>query len=102
MVPTLVAAAGSDMNANSFDGIDFKAQRRHASDALGYEHQKSRALRVGDWKLVNRDKSPDWELYRLSTDRTELHDLAESHPEQLNQLVKRWHAWAKELHVKVK
>ena len=40
----------------------------------------TRAVRVGDWKLVRMDVKGPWELYDMKTDRTELHDLAGQQP----------------------
>ena len=41
------------------------------SHVLYWEHIGNCAIRDGDWKLV-REAGRDWELYRLSVDRTEL------------------------------
>ena len=48
-----------------------------------------RALRVGDWKIVSFRREA-WELYHLSEDRTELHNLAEQEPERLQSMVETW------------
>lgn len=50
----------------------------------------SRALRKGDWKAVKLDGNADWELYNLAEDRTELNDLAETHPDKLEELKTEW------------
>ncbi|MBL9146105.1 MAG: arylsulfatase [Verrucomicrobiaceae bacterium] len=49
-----------------------------------------RGLRDGEWKLVSFQSQP-WELYRVSTDRTELHDVASEHPDIVQRMVKQWH-----------
>ena len=49
-----------------------------------------RGLRDGEWKLVSFQSHP-WELYNMSTDRTELHDVAAQHPDVVARLVKQWH-----------
>lgn len=46
-------------------------------------------LRDGDWKLVSF-KGQQWELYNVSNDRTELVDLAESEPQRLSAMTKKW------------
>jgi arylsulfatase A-like enzyme len=59
-------------------------------ESLWWQHEGNRALRVGDWKIVAAGKQAEWELYDLSRDRTEKHDLAKQHPEKVRQLVARW------------
>ena len=49
-----------------------------------------RGLRDGQWKIVSFQSHP-WELYDMTTDRTELHDLAAQHPEIVARMVKTWH-----------
>ena len=62
-------------------------------EALFWEHEGNRAIRVGNWKLVAKADQP-WELYDLSVDRTELRDLAASELERVQNLSSRWDAWA--------
>ena len=58
-------------------------------DAIWWEHEGNRAIRVGDWKLVAaRDRS--WELYDMATDRTETRDLAGQQPERVREMSRRW------------
>ena len=61
---------------------------------LYWEHEGNRAVRVGDWKLVSKRSVGEWELYDLSKDRSELHDLAEAQPERVKAMAARWHMWA--------
>jgi arylsulfatase A-like enzyme len=49
-----------------------------------------RGLRDGDWKIVSFQEQP-WELYHISEDRTELHDLAAEQPERVQRMSKQWH-----------
>ena len=51
-------------------------------DALYWEHEGNRAVRVGDWKLVASFRGP-WEFYDLTADRTETADLAAQRPERV-------------------
>ena len=55
-----------------------------------------RGLRDGDWKLVSFRSHP-WELYNISTDRTELENLAAKHPGRVRQMSKLWHDMAEEV-----
>jgi len=61
--------------------------------ALFWEHTGNAAIRKGRWKLV-RDHPKPWELYDLSRDRTELHDVAASHADVVAELAREWQAWA--------
>jgi len=63
-----------------------------------WEHEGNRAIRKGQWKLVAKENRP-WELYNMDTDRTEMHDLADSRPDLVQQLDEDWSAWAKRAHV---
>jgi arylsulfatase len=58
-------------------------------DSLWWLHEGNRAIRVGDWKLVAAKGQP-WELYDLSKDRSETHNLAAQHPEKVRELERRW------------
>lgn len=55
----------------------------------------NRAIRQGDWKLVWDKQVKEWELYDLSTDRTETDDLARKNPGHVAQMSDDWNAWAK-------
>lgn len=63
-------------------------------EAIFWEHEGNRAVRAGNWKLVAKGPGGPWELYDITTDRTESNDLSEKHPEKLRELVARWEAWA--------
>jgi len=68
----------------AFDG-DVTLER----DSLWWLHEGNRAIRVGDWKLV-ADKDQPWELYDLTTDRAESHNLAQEQPEKVRELETSW------------
>lgn len=67
---------------------------------LFWEHQATRAVRVGDWKLVadRQLNTPpyilDWELYNLAEDGSEVNDLARVYPEKVKEMDSLWNAWA--------
>lgn len=58
-------------------------------------HEGNRAIRVGDWKLVSAEGDP-WELYDLSSDRSETNNLAATHPERVKELEAIWERHATE------
>jgi arylsulfatase len=74
------------------------ADRPLKRDLLAWEHEKNRAIRVGDWKLVAKAGS-DWELHDMATDPVELNNLAPRQPERVRELAERWDAWAKRCQV---
>ncbi len=68
-------------------------------DAIYWEHEGNRAVRVGPWKLVAKGPGGDWELYDMRVDRTEMHDLAASQPRRVAEMKAKWEAWANRAHV---
>ncbi|MEM9721868.1 MAG: arylsulfatase, partial [Bacteroidota bacterium] len=64
-------------------------------EAIYWEHEGNRALRMGKWKLISKaskkhsfiwDKVEElelsaWELYDMEKDRTEMHDLSAQNPD---------------------
>lgn len=67
-------------------------------EALFWEHEGNRALRLGDWKLVAKGSDGPWELYDLRRDRSELNNLAVQQPERVKTMVATWDRWAKRTH----
>lgn len=65
---------------------------------LFWEHEGNRAVRVGQWKLVSKHPN-GWELYDMTSDRTEMHDLAKKHPERFQEMAVQWNAWARRVGV---
>ncbi|TWT80253.1 Arylsulfatase [Planctomycetes bacterium CA13] len=78
-----------------------KGQQRQPHHYLYWHWATNRAVRRGDWKLAWDKHAKTWELYDLSTDRTEAHDLAAQHPELVAEMTDKWNAWAKMTDVKV-
>jgi arylsulfatase A-like enzyme len=64
-------------------------------EAIFWEHEGNRALRVGKWKLVAKGPRGPWELYDMEKDRTEMHDLAGAQPERVREMTSLWEKWAK-------
>ena len=61
---------------------------------LYWEHERNRAIRIGDWKLVT-EGDRDWELYNLADDRSEANNLAATHPKLVKAMANQWEAWAR-------
>ncbi len=58
-------------------------------DSLWWLHEGNRAIRVGNWKLVAAENDP-WELYDLTSDRAEQHNLASKLPDKVKELESVW------------
>ena len=58
--------------------------------SLWWQHEGNRALRVGDWKIVSAGKNAAWELYDLSSDRSESKNLAREMPQKVAELSALW------------
>jgi len=71
-------------------------------DHIYFHHEGNRALRVGDWKLVNeslvnRGTTDDpWALYNLAADRCEMVDLSAEMPEKCRELQELWQQYEDE------
>ena len=76
-----------------------------AHDYLWWAHEGSKAIRIGDYKLVAaspslrgrgndeaeaRQQPGAWELFDLSTDRAETNNLATKMPEKVKELAALW------------
>lgn len=68
-------------------------------DAIYWEHEGNRAVRVGDWKLVAKGPEGAWELYNLRDDRTELHNVVKQEPEIAAQLIEKFEVYARRANV---
>jgi arylsulfatase len=66
---------------------------------LFWEHQGSRGIREGKWKLVAKAPSAAWELYDMEADRSEMNNLAGDYREFAEKLATQWEHWAKGAHV---
>ncbi len=71
----------------------FAGKQLNRSQPIFWEHEGNRAIRSGDWKLVSKH-SGAWELYNISSDRTEQHSLVDRQPERVKEMSAQWEAWA--------
>lgn len=69
---------------------------------LYWEWNGSRAIRTGEWKLCWDKNIREWELYHITTDRTELHNVASEQPERVKNMSDAWQAWARQTGVTTK
>ena len=93
LVPTILEAAGGGsipaMHGKSLVPA-FATDAAIPRESLWWLHEGNRALRAGDWKIVAAGKDSPWELYDLSTDRSETKNLAADMPGKVRELAARW------------
>jgi arylsulfatase len=68
---------------------------REGHAVLCWSTSGSRAVREGSWKLVAGPNGP-WQLFDLSRDRIESHDLAPAHPDRAARMSEIFEAWKKQ------
>ncbi|WP_262245742.1 arylsulfatase [Parapedobacter soli] len=76
----------------------FRGEELKEPEFMFWEHGGNRGLRHGNLKLVGDFESP-WELYDLSKDRFETHDLAISNHDQVSRLDTIYESWARKVGV---
>jgi arylsulfatase len=76
-----------------------KGQPWHRSAPIFWEHEGNRAVRQGNWKLVNAHPHA-WELYDMATDRTELTDLFAANRPQADVMIRVYGEWAERCEVR--
>ncbi len=65
-----------------------------------WEHDGNRAVRDGRWKLISSERwQPEWKLFDLEADRTELHDLSSQQPQRVQAMAQQYEQWAKRVGV---
>jgi arylsulfatase A-like enzyme len=109
LAPTILAACGIQAprempGVNLLDIARGELAARNAAFGEIYEHDVAdldhaepgllyRWCIVGKWKLILPKDGKNAELYDLSIDASEKHDLASVHPEQVKVLTKRIEEW---------
>jgi arylsulfatase len=97
VLPTLAQVAGAKVPVEcAGTGMaPMLSGRRARRGPLFWEHEGSRAVRDGKWKLTAVYPEGEWELYDIEADRTETRNLASAQPGRVKRMAEQWHAWAK-------
>ena len=73
---------------------------RGRGDWVGWELFGNRAVRQGDWKILNilraANGTGSWQLFNLKDDPSESHDLATANPAKLREMIGLWNRYAKD------
>jgi arylsulfatase len=69
-------------------------------DTIFWEHERGKALRIGDWKISALGRS-EWELFNIAEDRTETNNLATEMPEKVKEMEAAWRKRAKEMGIQI-
>ena len=111
--PTMLDMAGLPLKKDQhLDGVSLvpllKGETKLERDALywHYPHYANQggfpggAIRMGDWKLVERYEDGRVHLYDLGRDIGEREDLSSKYPERVEQMRNKLHAWYKQVDAK--
>ncbi len=100
LAPTILKLAGGAWPTEA-DGVKvppppgrdlsptFKQDIAVERDYLWWLHERNRAIRQGDWKLVEA-RGEQWQLFDLAKDRAETNDLIQKNPEKAKELLDLW------------
>ncbi len=106
LMATCVDAAGAeyptryaDHDIRPREGVSlaaaFQGRDLNRPTPIFWEHEGNRAVRQGKWKLVAKGAVGRWELYDMAADRTEMHNLAKTHPDRVESMAQAWENWAR-------
>ena len=114
VVPTMLEVAGIDGSGDTYNGKEIypitgtsmwssltgKTKSVHPTDEMiGYELAGSSAIFQGNYKLVINPKTKgtgEWELYDISLDPSEMHNLANDMPDLVAKLKEGYKEYEKE------
>ena len=102
LIPTFIDFCGAEIPAEiQLDGSSMKdhliCQSTFQERDIFWKGNGGNALRSKNWKLIHNLKSDKVELYDLHKDISESQNLAESHPEKVQKLLKKFKRWQESL-----
>ena len=98
LLPTFYASGGGDVSdLKDIDGVNLipfvKGENTNRPHEILYWKKENRGVyREGDWKFIRFPDRPA-ELYDLTKDLTEQHDLATKYPERVRDMYKKLFSW---------
>lgn len=98
-IAATIADATETDDSSYLDGVSLMTRLGRDEDALLHEQLYWRmpggkaAIRSGDWKLVKSGVDAPVELFDLSSDGSEAHDLSAARPDVCEQLLTDWRQW---------
>ncbi|MBM3786661.1 MAG: arylsulfatase [Acidobacteria bacterium] len=99
VLPTLASLAGAAQVPAGIAGESMATAitggRMVARGPIFWEHEGSRAVRDGKWKLTAVYPQGAWELYDIEADRSELHNRAADDPARVRRMAALWEQWAR-------
>ncbi|MEJ7589771.1 MAG: sulfatase-like hydrolase/transferase [Ferruginibacter sp.] len=101
MYPSFISLAEEKIHDSlKLDGMNilpvFFNNRKVEDRAVCWKTENNKAIRKGKWKVdIIENKAP--ELYDLESDPGETKDIAAKYPEIVNQLLKQYPAWEKDV-----
>jgi arylsulfatase A-like enzyme len=99
IVPTVLGATQAPRHEYRFDGVDLLPYLVGAKrgtlphESLFWRLTPAYAVRQGKWKLLHSYKNGPSELFDLSADVGETHDLAARYPNVVDSLTRTFRAW---------
>jgi arylsulfatase len=98
VLPTLAAVAGAKPPAG-LSGVDMSpllaGRKFPRPKPIFFEHEGSRAVRDGKWKITAVYPQGPWKLFDIEADRTESNDLAARDPQRVARMARQWEEWAR-------
>ncbi|MEM9585870.1 MAG: arylsulfatase [Planctomycetota bacterium] len=105
VMPTLLDLAGTEYPTQRggrsvlpMEGVSMRpmleGKEEREGPPIAWEFSVNHAIRIGQWKLV-AERSKDWELYNIASDRSETKDLVESQPDTVRRLAEAYDRWAR-------
>jgi len=97
IVPTILDLAGMELLDTLQPGLPgisitpaFAADLPIQHRPLYFDHAGNKAWRTVQWKLVSAVPENRWRLYDMESDRSEITDLADKHPDIVETMIVEW------------
>jgi len=101
LLPTSLELAGADpLDVPGKSLSHLWTGKKNPERKIFWEHEGNRAVRWGNWKLVQELEDESWALYNLKDDPTEVNDLSAKKPALVVQLQNDYDVWAAQVGVR--